>query len=154
MVGAACCVRGFRIHFSAPFGGTPSGPPHLRSQGLPTSFTSASGVESAESVSIVTILNTGATFICPVQPFNGWAGHLFFSYSCPRTNRSFGQPEKNRKLDRPWLCDARVDHDINDCGLARQHEKTPGKRPATTHEGAARQVQEVASWRERGLDRA
>lgn len=37
----------------------------------PTPLTSGPVIESAEALGIVTVIDTGTTFICPVQPFSG-----------------------------------------------------------------------------------
>ncbi len=39
--------------------------------GIPTPLTSVSAILAAETAGVVTTLDTGITFICPVQPFSG-----------------------------------------------------------------------------------
>jgi hypothetical protein len=39
--------------------------------GAPTPLTSDAAVDAANSAGVVTIIDTGVTFICPVQPFSG-----------------------------------------------------------------------------------
>ena len=58
-----------------PFGGTTLTTLHLAAtvmvSGAPTPLTSDAAVDAAKSAGVVTIIDTGVTFICPVQPFNG-----------------------------------------------------------------------------------
>ena len=39
--------------------------------GAQTPLTSVSAIEAAESAGVVTIIDTGVTFICPVQAYKG-----------------------------------------------------------------------------------
>ncbi len=71
-VGASSCTS--ETVSGASFGGG-SSTLHLASavmvSGALTPLTSAAAVDAAESAGVVTEIDTGVTFICPVQPFNG-----------------------------------------------------------------------------------
>ncbi len=72
-VGGSSCTAGPVT--GVPFGGSSPITLNLAGSvvidGVPTPLTSAAAVGSAEAAGVVSTIDTGVTFICPVQPFSG-----------------------------------------------------------------------------------